>query len=350
MGHLFGKSKWCPMVCSAWLLGSPAHAQPPARQFVNLEYEVDSALRGCPTAAEFRALIERQLGYDPYRPDSSLGVRVRVKSAETGIEGTIEWTSAAQKRVGERHFASPNRDCRDTTATMGFVVAVQIQLMATEPASESVPQPVPTEPTPDHDSPPGQAPEQAGRMAVQPKKSTTGRLAQPMRPAESSPPWSLTGGAGPAVGFGLGPDPVVEGRLFFGFELGQAALELGGEASLPATTRLASGAGFSHGLLLGTLAACGSYGSIAGCGVTKLGSIQVTGVGVDKPASPAGFVTLVGPRLMYSFRLDDHLVLSGRIEALYQLAPWSVVLNHVAVWSVPRLSTVAGIDFAARFP
>ena len=156
-------------------------------------------------------------------------------------------------------------------------------------------------------------------------------------------------GLGPAVGIGLGPDPVAQGRLFFAVQYGMGSIELGAEASLPSTTRQPGGGGFRHQLILGSLAACGWYRSISACALTKLGRIQVQGIGVDEPASPAGFVAQVGPRLAYSLGLGEHVMLLGHVDALYLLTPWTVYVNHVAVWTMPRFAAVAGIDLAVNF-
>jgi hypothetical protein len=334
------------MVLSAWLPVARAHAQTVARQFVDLTYEVDPALEGCPSAEEFRTMVSRRLGYDPYRAGSALGVRVRVESAETGIAGAIDWSTTTEQPVGERHFASPGGDCRQMVATMGFVLAVQIQLMAAEPAARGATESTPAEPARRDAAAGKRSPPSTRRRIPGPPPDLDSDVAAP--PTQSGRPWSAMVGAGPSVGFGLGPDPVAQGRAFLAYRLGWAALEAGVEASLPLTTRLADGGGFRHGLILGTLAACGYTGGISACGTAKLGRLQIQGMGVDRPASPAGFVALVGPRLAFWLGLGDHLGLEGHIDGLYSLTPWTVELNHMSVWTMPRLSAVAGIDLTVR--
>jgi hypothetical protein len=345
MNRWFGRYGWCAMVFAAWLPVARAHAQALPKQFVDLKYEVDPALPGCPSADEFLSMVARRLGYDPHREDSTLGVRVRVRSAGTGIEGTIDWSTLEDQRTGERRFASQSENCREMTTTMGFVLAVQIQLMATEPAAESTAQSAQTEPTVRQGSQPSQVPAHGNRKAPPPTQTPSG----PPRSAPSSTPWSVMVGVGPSIGFGLGPDPVAQGRLSLSLRFGPAALELGAEASLPSTTRLAQGGGFRHELILGTLAVCGWYGTIFTCGLVKLGRIQVHGTGVDKSASPAGFVAQAGPRLAYYLGLGDRLGLLGHVGTFYSLTPWTVDLNHVAVWTMPRFSAVAGIALTAHF-
>jgi hypothetical protein len=347
MDRSFGRCTWCAVVLSAWLPVARAHAQAVSKQYVELKYEVDPALQGCPSEDEFRAMVTRRLRYDPYRSGSTLGVQVRVRAAETGIEGAIAWSTNTDQRVGERHFASQSGDCRQMMATMGFVLAVQIQLMATETASEGAARPTETKPAVRHESVPSHASARGGREAGARPPARTSRV----RPgsAPSSNTWSASAGVGPSVGFGLGPGPVAQGRLFLTVRLGPAAVELGAEAGLPSTTHLDQSGGFRHELMLGTLGACGWHESISACAVAKLGRIQVHGSGVDRPASPAGFFAQVGPRLAYSLGLGDRAGLLGHLGAAYSLTPWTVDLNHVGVWTMPRFSAVAGIDLTVRF-
>jgi hypothetical protein len=348
MRSLFGRYTWCAMVPSVWLLVASTHAQPLPRQSVDLTYEVDPALQDCPSAAEFRSIVAQRLGYDPVRAGSALSVDVRVQAAETGIQGAIDWSSSVEQRLGERRFASQSQDCHQMVTAMGFVLAVQIQLMATEPTAKGAPQSVETEPPTRRRAPPSQARPRGGRRvgaAAPPPQPPE----VPARSAPASTRWSAMAGLGPSVGFGLGPDPIAQGRLFLAVQYGKGSIELGAEASLPSKTRLPNGGGFRHQLILGSLAACGWHSSISACALAKLGRIQVQGMGVDKPASPAGLVAQVGPRLTYSLGLGDHLVLMGHVDALYLLTPWTVYVNHVAVWTMPRFGAVAGIDLAANF-
>jgi hypothetical protein len=335
------------MLSSLLLLATRANAQSVARQSIDLSYEIDPSVQGCPSADDFRSMVANQLGYDPLRAGSALGVDVRVLPTEVGIEGIIVWRTTTQKGVGERHFESQSEDCRKMMTTVGFVVAVQIQLMATEMPPEATQPSSSAEPTQRNDSKPDGVPSDSSRTAGERVTLTADDFK--VRPG-SATDWTAIIGVGPEIGFGLGPGPgpVFQGRLFAALQWGRVALEAGAEASLLSTMREAYGGGFRHKLQLGTLAACGRLKSFSACGLTKAGRIQVEGIGVDKPASPEGLMVQVGPRLAYSLEFGDHLFLHAHLAALYLVTPWTVELNHVAVWSMPRFGTVAGIDLAFR--
>ena len=335
--------KACGIVFCAGLLAARTQAQEPQQQLVDLKYEVDPTLQGCPSAVEFRAIVAQQLGYDPYSPGTALGVEVRVRATESGLEGAIDWSAADANKLGERRFTSRNQDCREMMTTVGFVVAVQIQLMATEKAESSAP-------TSDTDSSTRSQQEPADLPHETVRSVTLTVRSFEAHPASSdSAKWTMLAGLGSSIGFGLAPNAVAEGRLFLALQNGWVGFESGVEASLPSTHRQSYGGGYRHELFLGMLAACGRKGSLSACGVGKLGQILVRGTGDDKPASSSGFLAQVGPRLGYSLELGTHLALLGHVEALYLLTPWTVALNHVGVWTMPRFSAVAGIDLAARF-
>ena len=330
---------------AAWVLIAPdARAQPD--QHVDLRYAVDPALEGCLTEVEFRSVVARRLGYDPHRPGATPRVQVVVRGTETGIEGTVEWISKREGRIGERRFSSPGGNCHDMTVTMAFVVAVQTQLMAAEPGRPALAEATETEPEPARTNASG--PKQTGAGV---EDAPAGEPAQPAFAVDSDASrWWATAGIGPAVGWGMGPHAVGLGRLFLSLNSGWIGAELGAEATLPSTTHVDGGAGFRHELILATLAACGSRGSVAVCAVGKLGSLRVRGTGVDNPASPSGLVGQIGTRLAYSLGLGHHLTLQGHLEGLCLPTPWTIDLNQVAVWTMPRFGAAAGMALARRFP
>lgn len=329
-------------------MGTVASAEQTSEQRVALSYLVAPELRDCPDVAEFRRLTAKQLGSDPFRADAILAVKVSVEPAETGLEGAIEWSTPTSDRGGERHFALPNRHCHDLVETMSFVLAVQLQLMADESQEGA---PLPADRTDENG---GAITSNQGAAATKSssaygKKPGASDTSKPPPPARSSSR-AIVVGAGPSVGFGLGPSPVAQGRLFVALELDRMTVELGGEMALRSTTRLDDRGGFYHGIVLSTLAACSRLGGLAACATAKLGRLHVEGFGIDRPEKPSGLLAQAGTRLQYSLRLGNSLVLSGHGDASYLLTPWTVDLNHVAAWTMPRLSAVVGIDTAVRFP
>ena len=332
----------CFLLAASRALGAPV-------LLVDLKYALDPELHGCPSEGDFRNIVGQHLGYDPFRADATLHVLVRAQTVERGIEGAIDWNAPTQESLGERRFSSRSRDCHELMVTMGFVVAVEIQLLATDIATG-----VASSPQAANAAPPAPV---ASREDSEP---VVARPAPPGRPegtppieipssAPGSTPWSAIAGMGGAAGLGLGPNPITQGRVFFGLQHAAASLEIGAEASLPTTTRRTDGIGFHQNLLLGTVAACGRYRFASACALGKSGQIRVSGLGVDVPSSPTGFIAQAGPRLAATLELGGIILLVGHADALLLLTPWTVELNHTAIWTMPRFGATLGIDLAARF-
>lgn len=337
------------IVATASLFVRSAFAQGEARQFVDLKYEVDPTLQGCPSLTEFRGLIQQQLGYDPYRTGLPMGVQVRILPIDTGIEGTIRWSFSSSSSVSERRFAARLEDCHKMMATVGFVIAVQIQLMAAEKVDSRQVSSAGGEDPHNRVTREGSEPESRAASSSRgaDAKLTLERFVL-RRVASPHQRWTAIG-LGPSVGFGLGPKPLALGRLFFAVRTGWLGLDASLETSLPVEARESYGGGFRHAAVAGTLGLCGWHRATSVCALTTLGQVQIHGFGVDKPASPKGLIARVGPRLAHSLRLADHLMLLGHVDALFALTPWTVALNRLAVWTMPRFGAAAGIDVAVFF-
>ena len=112
----------------ALLAASPAHAG--GEILVSLDYQTDPALPECPTAADFRREIVRQLGHDPFRESAPRRVAVRLYPAGSRLGGRVEWRDANDEWEGERTFSSRNESCAQMARAMALATAIQIQLLA----------------------------------------------------------------------------------------------------------------------------------------------------------------------------------------------------------------------------
>src|SRR6185295_12804821 len=99
-------------------------------------YEVGPDVGGCPAPEQFRASVERQLGYNPFRPAADRRVAVQIARKDGGFAGWIRWSDAGGRWVGDRRLSSRRPDCVEIAASLAFSVAVQVQLLAAlEPAT-----------------------------------------------------------------------------------------------------------------------------------------------------------------------------------------------------------------------
>lgn len=111
------------------LCASPARAN--GELLVSLDYQIDPAVTGCPTAADFRKAIVRQLGHDPFRENAPRRMLVRLYSTGARMAGRVEWRDASDQWEGERTFSSRTESCAEMARAMALATAIQIDLLAT---------------------------------------------------------------------------------------------------------------------------------------------------------------------------------------------------------------------------
>ena len=340
--------EWSKFLAVAAALGlglgaSTAAATPKA--LVVLDYRVDPSLAGCPDEAAFHAMVESQLGYDPFRRDAQDRVVARMDAEPGRTHGTIEWRDGAGTLRGERELTSGPGACAELARTMSFAIAVQIQLLERE-GTNTASEPVPAQPSraaPGMQSHPPSATHP--RPSAEPQTDAASERSPGAEP--SAPRFVL--GAGALVAFGIAPEWAVEGRVFAALRGRRLSLELGVETGFPSEHRTSSDAGFEQHVVVGTSAGCVALRPFSACVVGKAGRLKVRGFGVDEPHSASGFIALVGPRVGFEQGFGDHWLAALRVEVLATLVPWSIQLNHQDVWRTPVGTFLVGADLANIF-
>jgi hypothetical protein len=97
---------------------------------VSLDYQTDPTLVGCPSAADFRKAIVRQLGHDPFRESAPRRMLVRLYPTGPRMGGRVEWRDASDQWEGERTFSARNESCAEMARAMALATAIQIDLLA----------------------------------------------------------------------------------------------------------------------------------------------------------------------------------------------------------------------------
>ena len=340
----------------ATVLGAIATAGLPARKtvaaeadfFITLQYALDSSVGGCPTEAEFRKTVVHQLGYDPFRDDASLSVLIRVGGTARAVNGQVDWRNENGKDMGERRFLAKDGNCPNLLTEIGFAVALQIQLLRTTAPTDHTESTSPKPPDPD-----------VVVLAVLPQVAQEPNLAasvserrespDPLITPQDSSRWPMWLGIGPSTSWGVSPSMTANARLFLGARRNNMSLEIGAEANLPSTARQTNHSGFRESLLGASMAVCTHRHAISGCALGKVGQVRVSGFGVDQPRSATGMAGQAGLRLAAAMKLGGPWSVSARLDALGLLTPFTVELNQVELWKMPRLSALAGIDLSARF-
>jgi hypothetical protein len=128
------------------LASTPAGAREPL--VVGLAYEVDPALSGCPSRAEFQGGVVKELGYDPFRETAARRIVVRLRGAGGRLDGDVEWRGANDEWEGERGFSSRRESCAQIARAMALATAIQIQLLAGAEGAAPPAAPAPSPPPP----------------------------------------------------------------------------------------------------------------------------------------------------------------------------------------------------------
>jgi hypothetical protein len=388
--------RWQQVVTTAfvlWALDAQLSSSARAAEtdlYVVLHYAVDTSMSGCWDETEFRLSVAHRIGYDPFHEEASLDVRIHVGGTAHAVDGLVEWRKANGLLMGERRFIAKDGNCVKLLTEMSFAVGLQIDLLrpkaptgtgasaaarggnpvpSSAPIASTVAAPPPSVAT--AASPPPTTPPAAAPLSVTPPPATpsasaskpdiVGKLSTAPRPrekaadeaegvaAESPPRWLLWVGIGPSLAWRLSPAITADARLFLGIRRNDLSLEIGAEASYPSTERRWDGSGFRQMLVGGTLALCGHVQSFSACALGRASQIRVSGLGVDQPQSPNGFVAQAGLRLAATMELGGAWFVAAHLDGLGLLTPSTVVLNQAPVWEMPRLGALAGIDLLARF-
>jgi len=310
---------------------------------IELAYEVDVSVDRCPSEADFRRAIGRQLGFEPFASAGSVKVVAHLQRAPQGIEGVVIWRGTGSTSEGERRFLSAPDECAGLARAMEFAIAVQIEMLGKPNHSAD---PHRTDPDP-RAGPPDRESDAAQHASVsnRAERSPAGAVPAPAVERRSAA-WLVLVGAGPLVEWGTSPGTSPGARLFATLRREALSFELGVEANWPTTWRNDDGSGFRAWALAGTLAGCGHVSAFSLCGVGKAGRLAVTGFGVDSAASPAGWLVQVGARIAGSHRFANGTLASLHADLVGTPAPWTVELNRVPVWTTPSLAGLVGIDIA----
>jgi hypothetical protein len=362
------------LVTCVLILGPSQAAASEKELHVSLHYEVEASTRGCWDEVKFRRGVAHRIGYDPFQDDAPLNVKIHIGGSALAVDGHVEWREASGAGLGERTFVAKDGNCGKLMTEMSFAVGLQIEFLRLKS-----PKPVPADldgstpnppldptsvsPSPNDESAP--TPPETQAPPPEPAASTKPTLPEPepakkvrpetppeetaTSPSESSPRWSMWAGVGPSLAWRLSPGITADGRLFLGLRRRDLSFELGAEATYPSTFRRWDGSGFRHTLIGASLAFCGHIDWFSACALGRASQVRITGLGVNQPRSPNGFAGQAGARLAATLHVAGAWSVATHIEGLGLLTSSRVALNQSAVWEMPRLGMLAGIDVLARF-
>jgi hypothetical protein len=223
---------------------------------------------------------------------------------------------------------------------MSFAVSLQIELLRPPTGAQPATDEQDTRAASPAATLPSKAPTPGAEDAATGERSST----------TNANAWRWYAGIGPALALGSAPAITGQGRIFGGAQRGQFSLELGAEGTLAVTERMSDGSGFTQQLIGGSAMPCRHLGIVVGCVIGKASQLRVSGLTVDEPRSPTALVLQAGARLGARLDLSSIWWIKPHVDVLGVLTPRTVALNQQAVWELPALSALVGIDLAGRFP
>jgi hypothetical protein len=241
---------------------------------------------------------------------------------------------------------------------MGLALAVQIQLLADssaapgvdrERAPEAQPAAVEGERALEAKPPPKAPPESVER----PRPSNPRDAPQAASAAQSSPRSEhrlvFAIGAGPAIAFGMAPNPILLGRLFGTLAVHRTSIELAAELSLPAVARRSDGAGVSVQFRVLSAAGCHAIERWNACLLVTAGQVSMAGEDIDRSSSTDLPFVAAGVRAAFIQPLGPRVFIKGHANGLAILTRWTASLDDVPVWTMPRFALSIGIDLGVQF-
>lgn len=339
------RSPWLVLV----LFGLPhvARATPrePERAFnATMAYSAPAA---CPSVEEFKTVVTGRLGFDPFTDDAADHVLVFIERGAETLDGRLEWRDREGHWAGDRTFTVHTSDCAELVRTMGFALAVQINLLATERAPGT--QGEASRDRSAEATPRAEPARSAAPAAADARPATDSASARPVSAGQAGAGPAFEVGVGGAVAVGMSPGAVGLARLFAGAAWGRWAVELGGELSTKAVEQRADGAGYAERFFLASAAGCWSPEPLGLCVLTKAGSVHVEGRDIDVPASPSGAAVQLGARVRLRQRLGHGVFLAERLDGLFNLTRWRVTLDQIPVWTAPVVAGSLGLELGAVF-
>jgi len=156
-------------------------------------------------------------------------------------------------------------------------------------------------------------------------------------------------GAGPSLGLGMGPGPLVLGRVFGMLTSPHTSFELGAELSLPASARRADGAAVSAEYRLLSGVGCAVIERWSACLLLNAGQLRLAGKDIDRPSSTHLPFVAAGVRASFTQPIGARAFLRAHANTLAILTRWTASLDDVPVWTMPRFALTLGVDMGVQF-
>ncbi|MDB4944799.1 MAG: hypothetical protein JWP97_4333 [Labilithrix sp.] len=300
-----------------------------------LRYELEDPRGVCADEATFRARVASRLGYDAFRDDASLELRVRIVAR--GATVTAEITSVAPGRpAGKRTLEDPRCDALgDAVASAAALVLDPVAA----PPPEPEPAPLPAPPVSGAIPPPAALPERPSPNAASASPETT---TDPLLLADFT------------VAFARTPAALLGVRVGLGLRRGVHSLTVEGRAETsPADASIGDRDRVEASAFSAALVPCRHFDIVALCGVALAGVREVKALDVVNPAAQRSAMLVLGARLGLELPLGSgaplHLALRANAEAGASLLRDTYTTDGIARTTTSPVEATLGAGLLGRF-
>ncbi|APR80377.1 Hypothetical protein A7982_05724 [Minicystis rosea] len=309
-------------------------------RYARLRYELDDAQGVCANEATFRARVTSRLGYDPFRADAPMEVRIRITARRARARADVALMQDG-KPSGQRSLEDGR--CEALTDTVASAVALALDPVAAVRGLEPTPTAV-IEPPPPPSAPPTTTP------PPPPPADVKGGSTPAPIPAPEEQPFVPFAHADGTVGFARAPAVLVGGRIGVGVRRGafSAAAEAQIEAT-PISANITPHDRVNVTALSGALVPCGHFSVLEACGVLALGSVQAKALDVAHPEVQRAFFAVLGLRAGVIVPLSRMFALRAHGSLAFPLARAAYVIDGSTAFTTALVEASASAGAEVRF-
>ncbi len=278
-----------------------------------LTYTVAPGIAHCPTRAEFEALLENEVGSNPFTDNPALSLQVDLSVRPEGVAGAVVLSQGTEVK-GRRALNSG--DCAALVAALALVVGVELDPLAAAQRQRA-----------------------GAEAALVAPASTEVVQAVPPQKHRGVPDLFLSTGA--LAVFGVAPNAAAAVGLGLSARWGswfQAGIE--GQGTLPASA-------YNLSQVLIIPSACATHWSLGLCALLAVGSYTASGsqtASGESKSSSGGYFT-PGARFFAEVALNSNLSLVPHADLYFApIAPPEII----GVYTAPVVNGSIGLALQAR--
>jgi hypothetical protein len=300
---------------------------------VLLDYVRGPGAEGCPDDQGIHDLITARLGYDPFRGEPRLHLRLSVEAVKPGLSAKLVVLDARGQPTRRREMASERSDCAELAEAITLATSLAI-----DPFALSRPP-----------SPPP-APRAATEPERPPQATPAAQVPVPPPPRETPPREPVIFELGLAAAGSAGLEPEVEAGFAADARLRWTRFSVGVEGRLGLPRSSAFGqATVTSSLLFASVFPCAHLGPVAGCALISAGALRISTSGLDGAGAKTEPFFTAGARVELALPTRSMFFARVRVDVMAPLIHSTFYIDGATAWSAPWVAAALSLGGGARF-